>query len=269
MNPIVVAFGEHDHASPALQWAAEYAHHSGRPLEVLSVFASSSAEVSTDDFHRLIAERRQRVVDALSEVGAQGAFVEIANGDTVDEIVRFLDDRDVEVVVIGAHHLHRRRGGGFGSPANQLLHDIAAPVLLVTPEYRALEQGIVVVGVDGSPANHAALAAAVDVAASAHATVHAVFAYDPIDDTFTRPEGWHRHSDDVRAMVEKITEVPVELYMTAGHPTQVLLDHAATESAALIVVGTRGHGGFASLRLGRVPAQLIAQTTTPLLVVPH
>jgi nucleotide-binding universal stress UspA family protein len=269
MNPIVVAFGEHDHASPALQWAAEYSHHTGNPLEVLSVFASSSAEVSPDDFHRLLAERRQRVVDALFEVGADGSRVEIANGDTVDEIIRFVADREVDMVVIGTHHLHRRRSGGFGSPAHHLLHDIGAPVLLVTPASPALEHGIVVVGVDGSSANHAALAAAVDVAATADATLHAVFAYDPLDDTFTHPEGWHRHSDDVRAMVDKITEVPVKLYMAAGHPTQVLLEHAATESAALIVVGTRGHGGFASLRLGRVPAQLIAHTTTPLLVVPH
>jgi nucleotide-binding universal stress UspA family protein len=140
---------------------------------------------------------------------------------------------------------------------------------MIHPEYEPLVNGIVVVGVDGSGYNAAALEWAESFTEAIKGTLHAVFAYDAMDDTFTRDEGWHVHSDDVRREVGKVASVPVHLSMEPGHPADVLIQHALRERAAAVITGTRGHGGFEGLVLGRVPSQLIAHCTTPLIVVPH
>jgi nucleotide-binding universal stress UspA family protein len=57
-----------------------------------------------------------------------------------------------------------------------------------------------------------------------------------------------------------------ELY--EGNPVGALLQIAEKESAELIVVGRRGHGGFAELVLGSVPHSLSHHATVPVVIVP-
>ena len=50
-----------------------------------------------------------------------------------------------------------------------------------------------------------------------------------------------------------------------GHPAQVLLD--AAEDAALLVVGSRGRGGFTGMLLGSVSQHVVARAACPVVVV--
>jgi nucleotide-binding universal stress UspA family protein len=51
-----------------------------------------------------------------------------------------------------------------------------------------------------------------------------------------------------------------------GHPAQVLLDLAA--DGDLIVVGSRGHGGFAGALLGSISQHVVTHARCPVVVVP-
>lgn len=60
--------------------------------------------------------------------------------------------------------------------------------------------------------------------------------------------------------------IEVERSVVEGDPAQALLE--ASQGAELLVVGARGHGGFAGLLLGSVADQLVRHAPCPVVVVP-
>jgi nucleotide-binding universal stress UspA family protein len=61
-------------------------------------------------------------------------------------------------------------------------------------------------------------------------------------------------------------DMPVESYVGRGGPAEVLL--AASERAGLLVVGSRGRGGFARLLLGSTSTQCATHASVPTVVIP-
>ena len=62
------------------------------------------------------------------------------------------------------------------------------------------------------------------------------------------------------------TGVPVEAQVMTGSPAQALVE--AARSASMIVVGSRGRGGFAGLLLGSVSSAVVHHAPVPVVVVP-
>jgi nucleotide-binding universal stress UspA family protein len=58
----------------------------------------------------------------------------------------------------------------------------------------------------------------------------------------------------------------IEVDVLRGRPADAILEDAATFQAALLVVGTRGHGSVASLVLGSVSAEVVDRSPAPVLV---
>ena len=137
----------------------------------------------------------------------------------------------------------------------------------------------IVVGVDGSPGARRALEWALDEAALRSATVVAVHAWQlpyvvstplgvvsvPVDDDATAEAEAELAAaiDEVAAAHPSIT---VERQVVFGSPAATLIE--AGQDAALIVVGSRGHGGFAGLLLGSVSHQLAHHAPCPVVIVP-
>ena len=138
-------------------------------------------------------------------------------------------------------------------------------------------KGLIVVGVDGSEESKAALRFAVDEARLRGLrlrVVHAWFAYPAIADGMpVVPEDWAALGETARTFVEQfVAEVAaehegVELEAAAVHGTaaNVLVDESRV--ADLLVVGSRGHGGFTGLLLGSVSQQCVHHAACPVVVV--
>lgn len=134
---------------------------------------------------------------------------------------------------------------------------------------------VIVVGVDGSDSSKNALRWAARLAPSLNATLHAIVAWEyPI--VFGLEGGipgiWKPDETAKEILGNALDSVfgkerPAGLKgsISQGHPTFVLLD--ASKGADMLVVGSRGLGGFAGLLLGSVSSSCAEHATCPVLVV--
>jgi nucleotide-binding universal stress UspA family protein len=131
----------------------------------------------------------------------------------------------------------------------------------------------IVVGVDGSAASIEALRWAVTQAELTAATVQAITSWQAPDQNgiafYAADLDWFdltRRTLDVAIKEAGFGDRPdVEAVITQGTPAHVLVE--ASRDAQLLVVGTRGHGGFVGLLLGSTSAYVIAHAACPVLVV--
>jgi nucleotide-binding universal stress UspA family protein len=128
----------------------------------------------------------------------------------------------------------------------------------------------ILVGLDGSAASLDALRWAVRLAGAADADVTAVNAFAPGTSELSpdyakvlRGEAERRLADWCAAATSPGS---VDSLLVDGDPNALL--HAAAQNADLLVVGTRGAGGFAHLHLGSVAHHLAHHTQVPLAIVP-
>ncbi|CAM01749.1 nucleotide-binding universal stress UspA family protein [Saccharopolyspora erythraea NRRL 2338] len=134
----------------------------------------------------------------------------------------------------------------------------------------------VVVGVDGSPGSKAALEWALRYADKTGARITAVAAWTvpiyygdvmtplPLEDFGDQTErGLSRSVEEVTAALG--TDVPVERRVVQDIPARALV--RAAEGADLLVVGSRGHGGFVGTLLGSVSQHCVHHAPCPLVVV--
>jgi nucleotide-binding universal stress UspA family protein len=131
----------------------------------------------------------------------------------------------------------------------------------------------IVVGVDGSPASQGALEWAVGQGALTGAVVEAVTAWHfpatyggyPI----VAQTDWQSNAQTIQdiAVKEALGHEATSLVrrVAQGHPVSVLLDAAA--GADLLVVGSRGHGGFTGMLLGSVSEHVVAHAPCAVVVV--
>lgn len=115
----------------------------------------------------------------------------------------------------------------------------------------------IVVGVDGSEAGTAALAWALAEAARCGHALDAVVVAEHED------PGTHA---EVEAAAAACPEVAVRYVHATGAPGPVLV--RAADKAALLVVGSHGHGRLAAALLGSVSAYCIGHSACPVVVVP-
>jgi len=135
------------------------------------------------------------------------------------------------------------------------------------------------VGIDGSASSQRALEWAVKHAAIEHVpltvlAVHQVltgfWTGEPISDLQDRTEQ-EKTLQAAESIVDKtisaLGERPASVTVRAvsGHPAEALID--ASSEADLVVVGSRGSGGFASLLTGSVTSQVVNHSSAPVVVV--
>jgi nucleotide-binding universal stress UspA family protein len=141
----------------------------------------------------------------------------------------------------------------------------------------------VVVGVDGSAGSLAALRWAAQEAGLRDIGVHVVMAWQRqraygsanvfgvgMDPTFDTEESLAataaQEATRLAEETSKEHDVPMTWETVEGHPAAALL--AVVEDEDILVVGSRGHGGFVSALLGSVSQHVVTHARCPVVVIP-
>lgn len=234
-----------------------------------------------DDLNTVLRERGMALLADVADTvhGADPALevsTLVSRGDAVTALRR--ESEHARLTVVGAHGASRVSGVLFGSVALALASVNPAPVAVIGPGQLVNTAGPVVVGVDGSPNGDAALAFAFDEAALRHVDLVAVHSWNDTiaDSAYSLQPVWldpaaveQRESavlaDLLAGWQEKYPEVTVHQQLVRSRPARALLELSRT--AQLVVVGSRGRGGFTGMLLGSTSQTLITHSGCPVVVV--
>lgn len=166
----------------------------------------------------------------------------------------------------------------IGSVSSSVLHHVHGPIVAVPePAPSDGRPGRVVVGVDHSSSSFAALAVAAEYARRRGAVLVPVYVHEPVLgdvpglgaglQDLAALEAVERRSLELACQEIGAGEdaAPVEAEVLVGHAGSTLT--SLTRPQDLLVVGSRGRGGFAALLLGSTSTQCVQHARCPVLVV--
>jgi nucleotide-binding universal stress UspA family protein len=180
-----------------------------------------------------------------------------------------------QMIVVGSRGQGRVARVLLGSVSTGLIHHANCPVAVIHDETPAASQPSqlpVVVGIDGSPASELATAIAFDEASRLGVELIALHAWSDahmsdipsIEWSAQEAVGEEALAERLAGWQERYPDVVVRRKIMLDAPAHRLLEEA--ESAQLLVVGSRGRGGFSGMLLGSVSTAVAQAARVPVIV---
>ncbi|RZL83283.1 MAG: universal stress protein [Rhodococcus sp. (in: high G+C Gram-positive bacteria)] len=259
----------------AVRWAAREATVRRAPLLLLSCTTYRGTEDGPRLAEVLHARAERDVAEALeiARAASDVADLDIRGEVSHQNAPGALVDRSggAEMVVLGRRGLGEFTDGLIGSATSAVSRHAQCPVAVIDGWSRVADgTGPVVVGVDGSPSSARAIGQAFEECSLHNAELIALHAWsDQVLSTL--PVGVEQTAErsvleaSVAEWCERFPDVSVKQTLVRDRPVRHLLEMA--DQAQMIVVGSRGRGGFPGMTLGSTSAALLHMTPCPLLIV--
>lgn len=285
LDRIVVGMDGSEPARQAAVWAAREAMARGRGLTLVhSVLPPSAGSafgpgfpIGLDVMDDVQAAVRDELESFARTLPSTDVLTQVEIGSPSG--VLLAASETAALIVLGSRGHGGFRGLLLGSVSIQVTAHAECPVVVI----RDLPPGDahrIVVGIDGSPASESAIAFAFDMASRHNWTVTALHAWEvPAYDLLVIPDGpipvplADVVDDEVRLAAEVLAgfqadypDVTVEERLVRQNPVDAILE--AAEGAAMIAVGSRGHGQVVGALLGSVSHGVLHKARVPVVVVP-
>jgi nucleotide-binding universal stress UspA family protein len=269
----------------AVRWAVREATMRRLPIELLNVVAPSlisstmapndTITQGQEDRAREIFGRARRIVDELSADNPPNVSCQLAYAAVVPALVDA--SKNAQMVVVGRRGPEAFGRHMLGSVSSGLLHHAHCPVAVVhdpsSAEHEIRDEAPVLVGIDGSPASEGATALAFDEASYRGVPLIALHAWSDVgvfpilgmDWRVYRDQGDEVLGERLAGWQERYPDVQVHRRLVCDVPARWLIDES--KNAQLVVVGSRGRGGYAGLQLGSVSSAVVQSADVPVIVV--
>ena len=276
-------------STQAVRWAAREAAMRNETLTLVHGLAMQMNTVSgwglstvplPEDFGHGQQDQAQRLLDEATAIAkdgvGQGTSLRIRHVVLSSPLVPTLIDltEQAQLVVVGSRGQDALRRGPLGSVSTALVHHAHCPVAVIHEDAESSPTPAaapVLVGIDGSPASELATAIAFDEASwravelvALHAWIDADWPIPGVDRSAATSAAHETLAERLAGWQERYPDVTVRRVVVLAHPAQHLLDEA--ESAQLVVVGSRGRGGFAGMLLGSVSTAVVHAARIPVIV---
>lgn len=285
-HKIIVGMDGSESAALALRWAADEGRIRDVPVVALLAWGA------LDQHHAVIspaydpdyadaqaaAALRTYVHEALDEDSAATIEQRVVNDLPARALLAAA--KGATMLVVGGRPMGQAKQLLVGSVASQCLSHAPCPVVAIhgswDPSPHAVT-GRIVVGIDGSEGAHAALRFAAEEARIRGASLDIVSVWQvPVtgalplhavsyDEKPYESAARHVLSAAYEELTAEVSNTPPETTAIRGDAASALVEHA--KDADLIVVGSRGRGGFAGLLLGSVSRQVSHTAPCPVVVV--
>jgi nucleotide-binding universal stress UspA family protein len=278
MSSIVVGVDESTAAAGALRWGVAEAVVRNCPVRAVLCWSfldqhrGPGASAEFDPTYG--AADADRALAAIVEhvLGSAGAVEHVTVNDHPGPgLVGQVGAEDL--LVLGARGLGAVQAAVLGSVSSYCLHHTAAPVAVLRADVSTRpEHDRVVVGIDESEDAAHALRWAATEARSRGAALQVVHAWSlpPVAayvvDSAPIAQAAGELVEAALAEAGLADDERIEARVLPGAPAAALLE--AAQRADLVVVGSRGHGGFTGLLLGSVSHQVAGHAPCPVVVVP-
>lgn len=292
---MVVLLDGSEMAELVLKYAQELAGRLQIELELLHVCDPKEAEQLP--MRRAYMENMAAAVCAEAEkirkkYGGKKASAEciharghVAVGYPAEEILKFVDEHKIDLVMMSTHGSSGIRAWDLGGVANKVIHASKVPVWLVPSELReeivsdTLPKRSLVVPLDGSKQSEAALPHAAAILRQREAEAEIVLVYVRETDsglTLTRAalEQAEEQADKMKAYLEKTAQslrkagLSVRTELLVGEPAEAIINYLKGNPAQLLAMATRARTGIGRMIFDSVTENVIHQVKkTPLLLV--
>jgi nucleotide-binding universal stress UspA family protein len=276
-KPIAVATNESAQSQAAVRWAAARAARAGVPLVILHV-VDDRWVAEPVSWTGILVEKGGELLD-IAAGRVRGTVpvditTKVLEGSIAGELRRYSGKVSMLVVGSGAPHL----GGSLTDRALQIAAAAKCPVAVIGDSATEGGRGVVV-GVDGSEEATQAVAFGAAEADREGQELTVLYAFSPPDrlvDSGLLTENLPRLMEDEERIVlaetisglrEDYPDLVVHQVLETEKEPAAALVHAAA-GAQMLVVGSRGRGGFKRLLLGSTAHTVLTHLPCPTVITP-
>ena len=282
---IVVGVDDSPAATAAVEWAAHDAELRRIPLTLVHAISPNLtswrdnhlppglAQWQKEHGHRLLEDAAKIIEKTCQHSGPTEIHSQVMASAAVPTMIDL--SKDAEMVVAGCYGDGRSSSRRLGSVSSGLLRHASCPVAIVHTGETVAPRGDrmpVVVGIDGSPESKSAAAIAFNEASRRRVGLVVLHAWSDVDVSEWPDLDWPAAQSMSEQMLddrlvrwqEQYPEVNVRRIIARDQPTRQLVAHSA--EAQLLVVGSRGRGGFEEMQVGSVSEAVALLAKTPVIV---